>query len=119
MIESGPQGQAAGTGGPGPSPTADVQKPLEKLGWKRHCCHVGVTPMHSPTGSISNSSFQSIKSVSNSTVSGERAAPPCAQGWGRGMCLTGPGPKSPSWSSAGQPLGEYLCQAPWTWGLWG
>lgn len=38
------------------------------------CCHLGLTSVRSPTGSISNSSFQSIKSVSNSTVSGKRAS---------------------------------------------
>lgn len=71
--------------GPGPARPGDKHKwaqPLahdgcaeasEEDGTNR-CGHLGLTPVHSPTGSVSNSSFQSIKSVSNSTASGKRAS---------------------------------------------
>lgn len=57
-----------------------VQKLLGKPGPKHHCCHLGLTPARLPTGSNSNSSFQSSKPTSNSAMSGEHAQ--CAQGGG-------------------------------------
>lgn len=100
-----------------------VQKPLGKLGWKCCCLHLGLTLVRSPTGSISNSSFQSIKSVSNSTVSGESASILCVLRAGGGAgAHWGPGPEQPvsgadqgaesPWrSSLEQNSGEHLCQA--------
>lgn len=38
------QSQEAGTGGPGPSAMAAVQKRWDLQGWEPHCCHLLLTP---------------------------------------------------------------------------